>query len=375
VRTTAVLRLFSTEVSGVLRSFRRRAWRSHALEYLLGIVLLVRFRSVSEMARRVGEERPDGLHHFLHDSPWNEGLVCWAIYERVFEVIRNTKQPVQLILDDTPVERSGKHIEGVGVHHSAKGLIKGHCAVTARVRSGKFELGWAVRGYQPKRGCPRGEFKSKVTLAMEIMFSAQVLGREVTLLIDSWYACKAILNRATAYGWRYVAAIKSNRVVTVNKRKTNVRNLAKGRRRYMRVKLSKRRTVLVAKRLVFLAGIGEVALFITKVNGHTKFLISNDVRMGTEEAVRQYAVRFGIETFHRDIKQHLGFGELLGRSWQGVQRHWTLCLLAYNTLQLWNASLPSRQRAATFGEIARSFRRCVSERSAVRWCASFRKAA
>ena len=87
-----------------------------------------------------------------------------AVYERVAEVIRNTQQPVQLILDDTPVERRGKHIEGIGAHHSAKGLIKGHCAVTARVRNGGFEL-----------------------------------GRKVTLLIDSWYACRAILNRAIAY--------------------------------------------------------------------------------------------------------------------------------------------------------------------------------
>ncbi len=375
MRTTTVLTFFSAEVSAVLSAFRRRAWRVHALQYVFGLVLLTRFRSVTELARRVGNDQTDSLHHFLHDSPWNESYVRWAEYQRVAEVLRDTGKPIQLILDDTPVERTGKHIEGLGVHHSAKGLVKGLCAVTARVKAGHIALAWAVRGYRPKRSCPQGAFKSKVDLAVEILLGALQLGTNVTVLMDSWYACQEILNKIASYDWRYVAAIKSNRVVIVNGHKTCVRHLAKGPRNYMSVQISKRRTVRVAKRLVTLPGIGPVALFITKLDGSVKFLVSNDLTLTPEEAVRQYAERFWIETFHRDIKQHLGFKELWVRSWHAVQRHWTLCLVAYNTLQLWNASLPSRQRLATFGEIIRAFRRSVSEHSAERWCLNCKFAA
>jgi hypothetical protein len=171
------------------------------------------------------------------------------------------------------------------------------------------------------------------------------------LLIDSWYACRAILNQATAYGWGCMVAIKSNRGEAPNGAGSSI---PRGLGMHWR----------------------SGALYHPGRRQHEVwFLVSNDVQMDAEEAVRQCAARFGIETFHRDIKQYWGFGELWGRSWLGVQRHWTLCLLAYNTLQLWNATLPSHQRAATFGEIARSFRRSVSECSAVHWCASFSEAA
>jgi hypothetical protein len=56
------------------------------------------------------------------------------------------------------------------------------------------------------------------------------------------------------------------------------------------------------------------------------------------------------------LKQHLGFGELFVRKWRACQRHWTLCLIAYNALVLWNASLPVSRRSGTFGSVARAFR-------------------
>lgn len=37
---------------------------------------------------------------------------------------------------------------------------------------------------------------------------------------------------------------------------------------------------------------------------------------------------------HREIKQHLGFGEVFARRWQAVQMHWTLVALAYNVVEL-----------------------------------------
>jgi len=315
----------------------------------------------------------DALHHFIHDSPWEvEKVEC----EQQREIARDAGKAggmVRLIIDDTPVERTGPHIEGLGVHHSAKGLVKGLCAVTAIVSVAGRIWNWAVRGYRPKRTCAREEFRSKVDLALEILKGAVLLGSNVTVLMDSWYACRRILNRIATQGWRYVAAIKSNRRLYVNARSTTVRNLAKGQRDYRTVRLSKRRKVRVARRVAELPGVGPVAVFITKTKGKVKFLVSNDLLLSPEDAVRLYAERFCIETFHRDVKQHLGFGEMWMRSWRAVQRHWTLCSLAYNALQNWNAS--QRPRHRTFGAIIRAFRDKVSLNSAKAWYNDFRVAA
>lgn len=48
--------------------------------------------------------------------------------------------------------------------------------------------------------------------------------------------------------------------------------------------------------------------------------------------VLRYDERFEIEFFHRDVKQHLGFGELFVRSRHCAQKHWTL--VAYNLVLL-----------------------------------------
>jgi len=94
----------------------------------------------------------------------------------------------------------------------------------------------------------------------------------------------------------------------------------------------------------------------------------------SEKAVREYAARWGIETMRRDLKQHLGFGELWMRSWLAVQRHWTLCLACYNALKLWNASLPSRQRVKTVEAMTRKLRRQITPRKSGSWGTLYLKA-
>jgi hypothetical protein len=127
--------------------------------YVLGLVLLVRFRSIREIATRLANGAVDTLHHFAHDSPWREETVERARQKAIGKRARRHRGATRLILDDTPFEREGKHIEGLGVHHGAKGLVKGLRAVTAVVRIGKQVWCWAIRGCRPKRGCPPGTFR------------------------------------------------------------------------------------------------------------------------------------------------------------------------------------------------------------------------
>lgn len=373
MRTTVVPKSFSAWLQSSFSGMRRRVWSRWAVTYVMGLILLIRFRSVSEIGRRMAKGAVDALHHFIHDSPWDIKYMEEAQQREIMRRTAGGADKVRLVIDDTPVERCGPHIEGLGVHHSAKGLVKGLCAVTAVVSVAGWIWCWAVRGYRPKRTCAKGEFRSKVDLAVEILESAVALGSDVTALMDSWYACRRILNRVAIQGWRYVAAIKANRRIYVDDRSTTVRHLAKGKRKYFTVRLSKKRKVHVAGRIAELPGVGPVAVFITKTKGKTKFLISNDLSLSPEAAVRLYAERFRIETFHRDVKQHLGFGELWVRSWQAVQKHWTLCSLAYNALQNWNASQHSRHR--TFGTVIRAFRDKFLLFSAKEWYYDFPVAA
>jgi SRSO17 transposase len=339
-------------ILGVLTKPQRR----QAVIYLLGLIWIVKFRSINRIAEEFGHKDTDGLHHFLRHSPVTSQQAQEASREHTAACIKDSDH-ILLAIDDTPVERRGKHIEGVAIHHSAKGLIKGLCAVTAIVMAKGQKLAWCIQSYYPKSCCPKEVFESKVTIAIGIIDQArQSFKQPVTVLMDSWYACAPILTKIIEAGWDFVCAIKVNRKVIVNGRVTHVCNLAKGPREYITVRLSAKRIMRVAKATVILPKVGVVALLICKHGQHeTRFFISSLVKLSARQLVKLYRQRFEIEFFHRDIKQYLGFGEMFMRSHHGVQKHWTLVLVAYNTV-----TLLSPEHSQSFRRKINCFRRMIS---------------
>jgi SRSO17 transposase len=253
--------------------------RRQAVIYLLGLIWMVKFRSMNRIAQEFGHNNIQGLHHFLRHSPQISHTTQETSRAYTAECIKDSKH-VLLAIDDTPVERRGKHIEGLAIHHSAKGLIKGLCAVTAIVMTSGKKLAWCIESYYPKNCCPKEAFESKVTIAIGIIERArQAFKQPVTVLMDSWYACAPILTKIIEAQWNFVCAIKLNRKVIVNGRVSHVCNLAKGPRDYITVKLSAKRIMRMAKCVVILPKVGVVALLICKHGSHeTRFFISSLVK-------------------------------------------------------------------------------------------------
>lgn len=353
--------VFSSVLKRCFNCFTRPC-QEHLIGYVLGLILMVRFRSVRRIAQHVGGGTVDAMHYFVHDAVWRAESLISAVQTPVVEVLRQTRERTLLILDDTPIERRGRHIEGSGIHHGPNGLVAGLCAVTAVVRFGTTSFFWNILGYRPKANCPRGEFRSKIDLADAVLADAARIRMPLTVVMDSWYACARLLNRSHGYGWTFVTALKKNRLVCLEDgRKTRVANLAKGPHQYVRVRLNTQRTIRASQRLVQLPKFGVVKLVIGRSGDEKRYIVTNDLEMPVEEVVRLYAERCWIDTLHRDVKQHLGLGEMYGRSWQAAQRHWALVLTAYNTLILWNRALPRSERGRTVGEVVRLFRNRFGE--------------
>lgn len=342
---------YITAVIGVLS----RPQKAHCLVYLAGLIWLIKFRSIQTIAGYFGGGDTDGLGHFIRHATDRPAQMAHASQDFVATKVRG--QAVSLIIDDTTCPRDGKKIEGIGTHHSGDGLIKGLCAVTAVVRTAEKIWAWDVIGYVSRKSVSAEAFRSKIEIARDIInVATRKLGKSVTVLMDSWYSCEEILNTVSLAGWLYVVAIKTNRNIVINGRKVPVRNLAKGPRNYQTVRLSKRRIFRVAKSIVFLPKVGMVALFICKYHGVTRFFISNDLGLKPRQMILKYNERFEIEFFHRDIKQHLGFGELFVRSRHCAQKHWTLIAVAYNLVNLMSRDGDTR----SFRRKIESLRRQVS---------------
>jgi len=354
LRRTILPIVFSSFLKGFFSCFTRPA-QKHFRCYILGLVLMIRFRSIQRIADTFEEGRVDSLHHFLHDGAWDHREVVCQSQEAVMRKLPEDKRTL-LIIDDTPIERHGPEIEGAGCHHGPRGLLWGQCAVTAVVRWGAMNLLWDVKGYRPKKTCPVQDFRSKIDLAQEVLREADIFGRNFTVVMDSWYAAKRILNQIADLRWTFVTSVRSNRLVVINGHKTRVANLAKGPHVYREVRLPNGSTVRAAERLVYLPGFGPVKVVIGKTRHDRRFMITNDLGLSMAQVVRIYAQRVWIETMHENVKQHLGLGELRVRSWRAAQRHWALVLVAHNALVLWDAARPVGDGRRTFGQIIRDFR-------------------
>lgn len=358
------LKDISAYLSGLLSIFSLPQ-QKHFLGYLAGLIWIIRFRSMKEIASQLEKKTGDGLHHFIKNSPCKPEAIYQANYDRIKQIGASIKGSQTLILDDTPCPRQGAKIEGLGFHHGADGLVKGLCAVTSLLILGSLRLVWSIQGYRCRKSCPKDEFRSKVEIALGILKDVVFLGWSLTVLMDAWYSCSQLLNFINSQGWVFLGAIKSNRLVWLNGKKTNVRHLAKGRREYQTIKRGKKRRFKIAKVRVYLPKVGEVLLFISKSSDGVRFFITNRLEMTEEEMVELYSQRFWIDVMHQEIKRHLGFGEIFMRSWRGVQKHWACVAIAYNTIALWN-NLRRGHRAKTFGQAINYWRKRISARKIIK---------
>ena len=343
-------------ISACLKRFLKvlaKPQQPHFLIYLTGLISLVKFRSIREIADHFGGANTDGLHHFIKNAPRIAAKLGQTITQCCQVVFKDYPNAL-LILDDTLAPRKGKNIQGLGLHHSSQGLTKGLCVVTAILKAGPLSLVFALRGYKPRKVCAPGTFKSKVTLALEILGEAFLLfPRGLTVVMDTWYGCAPILNTIQEAGGIFVAALKQNRYVFLNRIKISVSLLAKRRMVYSRVRGSGKKYFKIASQIVWLSGVGQIKLFISRTGGY-RFFVTNNLEMTESEMVKIYTQRFSIETFHKDIKQHLGFGEMFMRSWDGVQTHWTILAVAYNLVVL-----SAKPRLKSFRQKIRHFRSTV----------------
>lgn len=65
-----------------------------------------------------------------------------------------------------------------------------------------------------------------------------------------------------------------------------------------------------------------------------KYIVSNKIDAPASHLIALYAMRWRVETFFRDTKQDLGFGNCELRHAAGASRHWHLVMLAYSLLKL-----------------------------------------
>ena len=229
-----------------------------------------------------------------------------------------------------------------------------------------------IRVYLKEDYCKekRIPFKTKNQLAAELIdgFIAP-RGFRVSVVFDSWYLNPTVVDSCHKKGYPYISQTKSNRTIYVEGKKFSAAQYANPHRvlALKSATYTPRAQISPVKSkslLVKMNQLGKVRLVVSRNERREYvFLVTDHPRLPMVEVIRQYDVRWDIECYFRDAKQHLGLGDYQMRSLQGIVRHLYTVMTACILLVQLKLSLTEAQACETIGKLCLYVRQIVYRNS------------
>lgn len=350
--------------------------RGYGRQYLRGLMLDGRRKSVEPMAERLGIPRQN-LGHFVAQSPWDYREVMRRVAARAHRVLR----PSAWLIDDHPFVRYGHGTAGAIVQHCGERdqhLCQVAVSVHAVSRRGSSPLHWWLflpqswaedRARCAKAGVPpQIAHRTKQRIALDLLDELDQWGLAPPLVVaDSDYGTNvAFRTGLSARGIRWLLAVTGHTVVLPatgapvtawarRRPSITVDQVAADHRYRARRFVYRARTADHPARSgwfaaipVHIAGIIErehVASSADRLLPQRTLLIQwkrkrggdvfrswiTDLPPDTPLAVlvRHATSRWCIETDYREMEQALGLGDYEGRTYRGFHHHVALVSAAH----------------------------------------------
>ena len=328
------------EINSILafakKAFTKGSFR-YITQYVNGLISLNKktVKKISEASSEIKNQ--SALNYVLTESKFEYEILTNRYFEKIRYMFKNIS--VYLIIDDTLVERNGDTVQEAQYHydHNTGKKIKGHQFFTALLWTPIIQLPIFPELYSK-------ETNSKIEMAQSLVDRLELAKIKInTVLFDSWYAEQEIIRKCIKTKARVVCSIKTNRKLKIgNKRKW--RSLSFISERIRSQKLNKsiidNKTYETYSSVVTLNHLPSVKLVISEqINKDDELtgkvhLISTNINDSVEEIIRTYKHRWKIETYHRDIKQNLGFATVFFARREGIVRHSILASITYAVLSL-----------------------------------------
>jgi SRSO17 transposase len=229
------------------------------------------------------------------------------------------------------------------------------------------------------------QFQTKIALAKELVGAA--LRHKLpfgVVLFDSWYLAEDFITCLRRRRKDWISILKKNRKLETN---SFVLKDADGKHILLEgphikvedlvplIPASAYRALKVGEQTywtftlaVRIPDLGKIRLVISfenaELTGTYAVLVTNRVDWTAQRIILTYLLRWPIETFYQDGKEHLGFDEYRMRDAKAIQKHWCLVFVAYSLLHLdcLPASLrQSRLPIKTIGEACRQQAQALME--------------
>jgi len=291
--------------------------RCSDLDYIHFLIAAQKAFTCTEAAR-CQPEKPhtpahDAFTRLLKKQPPDTGAL-WREAEAVVD-----KERGLLVLDDTTLDKPyAEKMELVTYHWSGKHgrVVKGINLLTLLWTDGEALIPCDFRVYdKPLGGSTKNEsFRDMLLRAGERGF------KPGCVLFDSWYSSLGNLKTLRGLGWRWLTRLKANRLVNPD---------GSG---YVPVS---ELTIPPEGRDVHLKGYGVVRVFRSfSRDGEAEHWATGDLGMAEEERRMLSSHGWGIETYHRGIKQCCGIERAQVRGAVAQLNHLACSIRAFIRLEV-----------------------------------------
>lgn len=292
---------------------------------------------------------------------------------RFFVILRKedaerTDAPKCYILDDTTLEKTGRHIEKIS---RVFDHVTGHCVLGFKLlllalsdgtstlpvdfslhrekgKSKNFGLTKQERKKQfrfkrqdsnPDNVRAKECDKSKIDVAIEMLQRAWKHGIHAQyLLADSWFACEKLIEAVRTIGKgavHYIGLGKMGKTrYEVRGKLHNANELVALYEREEAHQCRKYKCLYISLRARL--GNQPVRIFLIKYgkNKNWNIMLCSDMEMNFVRAFELYQMRWNIEVLNKECKGYLALGQYQGRNFNGQIADCTLCFITYIVLAL-----------------------------------------
>jgi len=292
-------------------------------QYLLSSQINYTLTNLADHVEAISHDR---INRYLR----REKLTPRLLWENVKPLIQ-VNEKAYVIFDDTVLDkRYAEDIELTRRQYSANehSVVRGIGLISCAYVNPETSEFWVIdyRIYDPE-----GDGKSKIDHVRE-MLQALAYHKPLpfrTVLMDSWYATKELMQYIDKLGKYYYCPLKKNRLV----------DDTGGREKYKSIQsLTWSKAELEQGKIIKIKSFSQdkkVKLFrVTVSTNRTEYIATNDLTQDSTDAVQQVCdIRWKIEEFHREIKQLTGVESCQCRKARIQRNHINCAMLVWLRLK------------------------------------------
>lgn len=308
-------------------------------------------KTVQEINDAFAEKDQSSLNRFLnnHDLSFLNDLRL-ARVQRALPTARNGL----IIIDDTLAHKTGMFMQGAGWHWSGTTKRKewGHCIVNSYYTHPNWKLGYPITAdIYTKKNDTNYAPRSKKQMALDQVRYARARGIQGIMCADSLFYADYVVHALDDVKEKYLLGTYSTLKISAERAPRVILAEYFKNATFERVRIHGRWYYISSVR-ASIRNVGVRRIICSFPDGHEidnkKFYVTN-LECSNKELMRLLVCRWRIETWHRDVKQHLGFEDYQVRKDRAVRNVVLAVLIAYTVLILSRLHSTLRRLAERIG--------------------------